>query len=74
MKYVGIIILHVGTNNASTFKQNRSIWDAVNEVLDCISLVNTMYPTATLLYRASLPRWDENHDRAQVIIMIIILT
>jgi len=50
-EHIGIIILHVGTNNASTFKQNQPVWDAVNEVLDCISLVNTMYPTATLLYR-----------------------
>jgi len=64
-EHIGIIILHVGTNNASTFKQNQPVWDAVNEVLDCISLVNTMYPTATLLYSANLPRWDENHDRAQ---------
>lgn len=50
-EHIGIIIVHVGTNNASTFKHNQPVWDAVNEVLDCISLVNTMYPTATLLYR-----------------------
>jgi len=64
-EHIGIVIVHVGTNNASTFKHNQPVWDAVNEVLDCISLVNTMYPTATLLYSANLARWDENHDRAQ---------
>merc|ERR1711990_133785 len=30
-EHIGIIILHVGTNNASTFKQNQPVWDAVNE-------------------------------------------
>jgi len=64
-EHIGIVIVHVGTNNASTFKHNQPVWDAVNEVLDCISLVNTMYPTATLLFSANLPRWDENHERAQ---------
>ena len=57
------VILHVGTNNASTLRDNTPIRQCAEEIFDVMELLNSIYPQAEIWFSGILPRLDDDHKR-----------
>ena len=57
------VILHVGTNNASTLRDNIPIRQCAQEIFDVMELLNSIYPQAEIWFSGILPRLDDDHKR-----------
>lgn len=57
------VILHVGTNNASTLRDNIPVRQCAEEVFDVMELLNSIYPQAEIWFSGILPRLDDDHKR-----------
>ena len=53
----------MGSNNASTERENQTILQAAQQVADCMDILADYYPAAKLWVSAILPRLDKDHIR-----------
>ena len=60
---IPLCILHVGTNNASTLRDNTPIRQCAEEIFDVMELLNSIYPQAEIWFSGILPRLDDDHKR-----------
>lgn len=62
---VPVVVLHVGTNDASTRDRTRKICDIIDDFEDLFLLCKDKFPNAVICYSEILPRWDADNKRAQ---------
>ena len=61
------VIIHVGTNSASTSRANLTISQVVKDIEQVIQLLSSMYPQADIWFSAILPRLDNDNNRVLAI-------
>ena len=64
---VGLVIVHVGTNDASRQREDKSIDEIGATIVDILDYLSTVYYQSRVLFSAILPRHDEDDERGVAI-------
>ena len=60
---IGIVIIHVGTNDASTTRKDQSEIAVADDISELCQTVRKMYNNVEIMFSSILPRFDEDHGR-----------
>lgn len=61
---IGIVIINVGTNDASRGRVDQPVETVVNAILHLFRTLRTIYQNAEFMFSSILPRFDEDDERA----------
>merc|ERR1712227_613643 len=64
---IGMVILHVGSNDASRTREDKTVEDCCDVIMKCVETLREFYPAAKLWVSAILPRLDDDQPRARQI-------
>jgi len=60
---IGIVIIHVGTNDASRGRVDQPVETIVASINRLFQTFKIIYQNAQFMFSAILPRYDEDHER-----------
>lgn len=64
---ISLVICHVGTNDASTEREHRTVNEIVHMITKVLNYMKTIYPQARIIFSAIIPRLDGFQERATLI-------